>query len=41
MRIEAYYPDLDTSEQLNRRFPLNYSGQDWATVNADHKILGD
>lgn len=41
MKIEPYYPDFGTSEELNKRFSLNYSGQDWAIVNADHELVDD
>jgi len=41
MKIEPYYPDFGVSEELNKRFSLNYSGQDWAIVNADHELADD
>lgn len=41
MKIEPYYPGFGVSEELNKRFSLNYSGQDWAIVNADYELVDD
>lgn len=41
MKIETFYPDVETSEKLNKLFSLPYNGQDWEIVNADSEKIND
>ena len=41
MKIETFYPDIETAEKINKLFSLPYNGQDWEIINADDEKVND